>query len=162
MPKFKQHKSQDIWYSPPFYTRPGSYKMCIRVDASGRGDDAVSVYASLMKGRNDDNLPWPFKEKITITLLNQMADMNHHTRTGSIPQDNEASRRVVDDERAHGYGYPKFIKHSQLEPYYLKDDCLYFRIEVTPPKPPKPWLTCTVKDYGMGSPQLSIHSTGSA
>ena len=157
MPEFEQHKSsQDIWCSPPFYTRSGGYKMCIKVDASGQGDAAgtdVSVYASLMKGRNDDNLEWPFKEKITITLLNQVADMDHHTRTISFPQDSELSRRVVDGEMAPGYGFPKFISHSRLGTHYLKDDCLYFRIEATPPKPPKPWLTCTVKDYGMGSPQ---------
>ena len=158
MPKFEQHKSsKDIWYSPPFYTHPGSYKMCIRVDANGCGDAAgthVSVYAYLMKGRNDDNLPWPFTGEVTITLLNQLADKNHHTYTVSFPQDDEASRRVVDDERARaGYGFSTFISHSRLDAQYLKDDCLYFRIEVTPPKPPKPWLTCTVKDYGMGSPQ---------
>ena len=157
MPEFEQHKSsQDFWYSPPFYTCPGGYKMCIGIDANGDSDAAgthVSVFAYLRKGRNDDNLPWPFPEEVTITLLNQLADNNHYTNTVSFPQDDEASRRVVDDERAPGYGYPKFIKHSQLEPYYLKDDCLYFRIEVTPPKPPKPWLTCTVKDYAMGSPQ---------
>ena len=69
MTNFNQHvSSEQKWYSPPFYTHPGGYKMCIKVYASGRGDGAdthVSVFASLMKGRNDDNLPWPFKEKVT-------------------------------------------------------------------------------------------------
>ena len=27
---------------------------------------------------------------------------------------------------------------------YLKDDCLYFQIEVEADEPEKPWLTCTV------------------
>ena len=165
MPEFEQHKSsQDIWYSPPFYTRPGGYKMCIGVDANGDGDAAgthVSVFAYLMKGRNDDNLPWPFTEEIIITLLNQLADKNHHTRTISFRQDDEESRRVVDGERSStGYGFPEFITHSRLDAQCLKDDCLYFRIEVTPPKPPKPWLTCTVKDYGV-STVLSTHSSSS-
>ena len=36
MTNFNQHlTSKQKWYSPPFYTHPGSYKMCIRIDASG-------------------------------------------------------------------------------------------------------------------------------
>ena len=93
MTNFNQHlSSKQKWYSPPFYTHPGSYKMCIRIDASGRGDGTgthVSVYAYLMKGRNDDNLPWPFTGKVTITLLNQEEDENHHTRTMSFPPDSD-------------------------------------------------------------------------
>ena len=61
--------------------------MCVRVDANGYDDAAdthVSVFASLMKGRNDDNLPWPFTGEVTFTLLNQLADKNHHTRTISL------------------------------------------------------------------------------
>ena len=142
--------------------------MCVSVNANGDGDAAdthVSVFAYLMKGRNDDTLPWPFPEKVTFTLLNQLGDNNHHTRTVSFPPDDETSRRVVYGERAcAGYGFSTFITHSRLDAQYLKDDCLYFRIEVTPPKPPKPWLTCTVKDYGIHGVTrvLSTHSTGSA
>ena len=98
-----------------------------------------------MKGKNDDNLPWPFTGEVTITLLNQLADKNHYTATIIFPQDSESSRRVVYGELAlRGYGRPKFIPHTQLDAQwncqYLKDDCLYFRIEVTPLKPLKPWL----------------------
>ena len=116
----------------------------------------VSVY-EYMKGRNDDNLPWPFTGEVTITLLNQLADKNHYKATIIFPQDSESSRRVVYGELAlRGYGQPKFIPHTQLDGQwncqYLKDDCLYFRIEVTPLKPVKPWLACTVKNYCIESP----------
>ena len=50
----------DTIYSPPFYTRYGGYKMCIRVDSNGWGEGKsthVSVYAYLMRGENDDHLP---------------------------------------------------------------------------------------------------------
>ena len=131
--------------------------MCVRVDANGsvRSDAAdthVSVYVYLMKGRNDDNLPWPFTGEVTITLLNQLEDENHHTDAVTFPQDTEdsdVSGRVVDSERAPtGYGWHKFISHNQLEvvenSQYLKDDCLYFQIQVEAEEPEKPWLTCTV------------------
>ena len=152
MPEFSQHKSSKRnWLSPPFYTQPGGYKMCIRVDANGCGNSAgthVSVYAYLMKGRNDDNLPWPFSGEVIITLLNQLEDKNHHTDTVAFPHASDASRRVVtSDVASNGYGWPKFISHDKLAAknyQYLKDDCLFFRIEVQAAKPVKPWLTCTV------------------
>ena len=155
MPEFSRHKSSsEDWYSPPFYTCPGEYKMRIRVDASGDDDDGdgagthISVYAYLMRGRNDDNLPWPFTGEVTITLLNQLEDINHYTQTVGFPHASDASRRVVtSDEAFDGYGLPKFISHDKLAAknyQYLKDDCLFFRIEVQAAKPVKPWLTCTV------------------
>ena len=152
MPEFSRHKSSKReWYSPSFCTHPGGYKICIRVDANGCGDAAgthVSVFPYLMRGKNDDNLPWPFREEVTITLLNQLADENHYTCTVSFPTDHETSRRVVRGERApRGYGWSKFISHNKLDydaARYLKEDCLCFRIEVKAPEPVKPWLTCTV------------------
>ena len=153
MPGFSRLKySKQTWYSPPFYTYPGGYKMCIRVDANGFGPatgTGVSVYAYLMKGKNDDNLPWPFTGEVTITLLNQLEDENHYTRTISFPQYNVASMRVVDDDRGSAIGHSKFISKDKLDYdaenfcQYLKDDCLYIRIEVEAAEPVKPWLTCT-------------------
>ena len=154
-PEFHQHCLHNReWYSPPFYTHPGGYKICINVDANGcldRTDTYVSVYAYLMKGRNDDNLPWPFTGEVTVTLLNQLENENHHTDTVTFPEDSdEANERVVDDERAaEGYGWDKFISHDELDfdaednCQYLKDDCLFFKIEVEAAQPVKPWLTCT-------------------
>ena len=154
MPQYHQHKSsKQEWYSPPFYTHPRGYKICLGVDANGYDNDThVSVYTYLMKGKNDDNLPWPFTGKVTITLLNQLEDENYHTCKTSFSQDNEASRRVVDREMATtGYGKQLFIPHNKLDydedfdkVQYLKDDCLYFQIKAKTPEPVKPWLTCTL------------------
>ena len=150
MPEFSRHKPfNKDWYSHPFYSHPGGYKMCVRVDANGFGEGAgthVSVFACLMQGRNDDNLPWPFIGKVTFTLLNQLEDKNHHTRTISFEQDNEAGWRVVDGGlAAMGFGQYTFISHNKLyAPWncqYLKNDCLYFRVKV---QATTSWLTCTV------------------
>ena len=150
MPEFSRYKSsKQEWYSRPFYSHPGGYKMCVRVDANGYEDAAdthVSVFASLMKGRNDDNLPWPFTGEVTFTLLNQLADKNHHTFTYSLQQDSEAGWRVVDGKLAvTGFGQRTFISHNKLyAPWncqYLKDDCLYIRIKV---QATNSWLSCTV------------------
>ena len=153
MPEYHQHKfSKQAWYSPPFYTHPGGYKICIRVDANGNGEGKnthVSVYVYLMRGRNDDNLPWPFTEQVNIILLNQLEDENHHTCTISFPPDNIASKRIVNDDRGGALGRSKFISHDQLgynaakNCQYLKGNCLFFRFKAETIEPLKPWLTCT-------------------
>ena len=52
MTNFEQHKiDSDQWYSPPFYTHPQGYKMCLKVYANGSGKGKgthVSVYGYLM------------------------------------------------------------------------------------------------------------------
>ena len=155
MANFSQYKEPDeVFYSVPFYTHHGGYKMCIRVDANGEGDGAdthISVFAYLMRGLNDDNLTWPITGAVTYELLNQLADKEHHQETITYPEDEdgEYTRRVVDAERApDGWGRAQFISHVDLSCksitcQFLKDDCLYFRISVKAAPNPKSWLTCT-------------------
>ena len=147
---FNQHKTlRDTIYSPAFYTSSKGYKMCISVDANGDGDGEnthVSVYVYLMKGENDDYLPWPFTGKVTIELLNQLEDRNHHSVSMKYTSDDDSSR-VVDEERADtGWGWPKYISHSDLghniakNCQYLKDDRLHFKISVNAKSSSTPWL----------------------
>ena len=82
--------------------------------------------------------------KITLTLLNQLEDKNHHTVT-------------IFFKNAHvgtAWGRPNFIPHSALahdpvkNTQYLKDDKLYFRVTVEAADY-KPWLMCS-------NPQVAI------
>ena len=158
MSEFSRHKSSKReWYSRPFYTSSGGYKMCVRVDANGNAggglNSHVSVFSYFMRGKNDDNLPWPFIGDVKFTLLNQLADKDHHTNTLTYCQDMNTdfnSRVEGESDISNGYGLYKFIPHDQLEHdaeqncQYLLDDSLFFRIELRAAKPAKPWLTCTV------------------
>ena len=148
---FRKHKtSRDIIYSPAFYTNPKGYKMCICVYANGCGDGEnthVSVFAYLMKGENDDYLPWPFVGKITVELLNQLEDKNHHSTSSTFTSDMDFSQQVVDEERSNfGRGWPTYISHSNLDCnvakncQYLKDDRLHFKISVDAASSSTPWL----------------------
>ena len=125
--------------------------MCIKVFANGNGDGNdthVSVYAYLMRGENDDHLPWPFTGRITIDLLIQLEDKNLHSgQLSSFPPDSDVSSRVVNQERSStGYGFPCYIPHSALgyngakNCQYLKDDCLYFRVKTSTNNITKLWL----------------------
>ena len=141
MTDFETHKKYDhVWYSPPFYSHIGGYKMCLGVYANGWGvgeSTHVSVFIYLMQGEYDDQLKWPFRGDITIQLLNQSRDEGHwektvrFTMTDDIVSD-EAAGRVVGKERAtKGRGQSKFITHTKLDTEnkeYLKYNCLKFRI----------------------------------
>ena len=116
MTDYSQHKrDDDSWYSPPFYTGLGGYKMCLRVDPNGCINGAgthVSVFVYLMRGEHDDQLKWPFQGDITVQLLNQKSDNGHVKMT--IPYNDDAipggySARVTSGERAtKGWGFDKF------------------------------------------------------
>ena len=148
---YDQHKTvDDIIYSPAFYTSPGGYKMCICVYANGNGEGKgthVSVFAYLMKGENDDHLPWPFTGRVTAELLNQLEDKNHRSMITIFHTNEASSRQVANEERSsNGWGQPHYIAQSDLgynatkSCQYLKDDCLYFRFSVVAKSSLKPWL----------------------
>ena len=146
MDGFKE-ENEGNWYSDPVYSHFGGYKMCLNVYTNGHGEGKgthVSVYINLMRGDNDDNLKWPFKGTIKVSLLNQLEDGQHFTRQpwspgSNIPEDIRG--RVTDSERAgKGRGYPRFISHQELSyqgnknSQYMKDNTLFFRVDCIEPK----------------------------
>ena len=149
VPSFTKKKSnEEEFYSSPFYTSQTGYRFCIRVDTNGNGDGEgthVSVFAYLMKGDNDDSLTWPFTGIVTVALLNQLEDKNHHTETITFPAHNVVSKRVTKGERGVGLGHHEFMAHSDLQENYLVDDTLFFRVSVDVHNY-KPWLECTSTD----------------
>ena len=107
---FQEKKLEDeAWYSDPVYSHFGGYKMCLKVYANGNGDGNgtdVSLFITLMREGNDDNLEWPFKGTIKVSLLNQLEDGQHLTREPWSLSDNipkECSGRVTEGERAKDY-----------------------------------------------------------
>ena len=141
MTNFTQHKrAGDKWYSPPFYSHIGGYKICIRVVANGERSVVgthVSVYVHLMRGEYNDNLLWPFRGDITFQLVNHRADEGHVEETLHFDYNapDTAAGRVTDSERAAGgLGRLNFIPHSALcyddfwNTEYLKNDSLEFQV----------------------------------
>ena len=123
-------RDNDEWYSPPFYTHPSGYKMCLRVDANGNGrykGTHLSVLVCLMRGELDDQLKWPFRGKITVKLVNQAEDNDHVVKTvkftSSVPQE-YCKRVMAEGERGTGWGYGQFLPLTELQPKYLKNDCI--------------------------------------
>ena len=138
----EKKRNNEQWFSNPVYSHFGGYKMCLFVCPNGHGsvkDTHVSVFIYLMKGDNDDNLKFPFKGRIVVSLLNQLEDQNHLTRQPwsaerNIPE--RISGRVTTGKRnGGGWGYAQFIPHEDLNYnsdkncQYLKNDCLFSRVD---------------------------------
>ena len=132
MPNFSQHKhNSDQWHSHPFYTHPQGYKTRLWVDANG--SDAgkgthVSVFLYLMRGEFDDHLKWPFRGNITIELLDQEGQEKHMKILSYTSASDSCAGRVISREMSDGWGFARFIKHTQLVHKYVKNDCLRFRV----------------------------------
>ena len=138
MDNFEQLKTaDDAWYSPPFYSHIGGYKMCLVVDANGKESGAgthVSVWIHLIRGEHDHHLQWPFRGEITIQLLNQSRDEGHWEKIVHFDDtaDHDVGRKVAWWKiTTSGMGYGQFIAHTKLhtgDKEYLKNNRLKFRI----------------------------------
>jgi len=141
------------WFSLPFYTHKGGYKVCLVVVAGGYESvkgSYMSVYACLMKGIHDNELAWPMEGTLQVHLLNQVqSNDSSHFMTISMPDTPlfplRSTMRVAQEyARAYqthsgwrntdGLGVQKFIPLSKLDKatascQYLKNDCIYFRVE---------------------------------
>lgn len=123
-------------YSPPFFTSFHGYRMCIRCylngDGSGKGTH-ISVFFVMMKSEHDDLLPWPFKQKVTISLLNQEtpSDSSSHITQSFMPDAKSSSFQKPTKDMNIASGFPKFALRSVLsDKRYSSNDTIYFKVKV--------------------------------
>ena len=135
MTHFQEHKDAgSIWYSEPFYTHPRGYKMCLSVKPNA--GSCISVWFHILRGDFDNILSWPFQGQLTLQLMNQLEDTNHHTDSVCLTNCNVSSciNRLTTGERATAWGFPGFLPLSDLgydmakNRQFLKDDCLRFQV----------------------------------
>ncbi|XP_053166273.1 TNF receptor-associated factor 5 isoform X2 [Hemicordylus capensis] len=122
-------------FSQPFYTSRCGYRLCARAylngDGSGKGTH-VSLYFVVMRGEFDSLLPWPFKQKVTLMLLDQSGKKNHIVETFKADP-NSSSFKRPEGEMNIASGCPRFVAHSVLENAkntYIKDDTLFLKVVV--------------------------------
>ncbi|XP_030053217.1 TNF receptor-associated factor 2 [Microcaecilia unicolor] len=123
------------FYSPVFSTHPFGYHLCCRIypngDGSGRGSH-LSLFLAIVKGDYDDILPWPFRQKVTLMLVDQSGQQKHFRET-FIPDTLSASFHKPKTHMNVASGSPQFIKHSLLlgtvSPY-LKNNAIYIKVIV--------------------------------
>ena len=120
-------------YSTPFYTGRHGYKMCARIYLNGDGmgkNTHLSFFFVVMRGPFDGLLQWPFKQKVTLTLLNQGG--RKHVSDSFRPDPNSSSfQRPGRREMNIASGCPMFIRIEHLlNGGFVKDDCVYVRVVV--------------------------------
>ena len=136
MTNFEQHKNDDTWYSPPFYTHPHGYKMCLCIWPNGFGPGKgthFGVSIRLMRGEFDDHLKWPFRGSITFVLLDQEGGKNHKNLINVVhfndrTPDEYCTRVVGKEVNDYGWANAKGVPLSRLQPKYLKNDCIKLSI----------------------------------
>ena len=126
------------YYTRPFYTHHNGYKMQLHVYPYRDQNKCISIYWYLMQGETDDHLKWPYTGTIEITLLNQLENSEHFTRTllmGTSAEHANSIKKPGSNEvrNRNGWGFPDFIQLSEVEtstPHkqYLMNDTLYFKI----------------------------------
>ena len=136
MTDYSKHKeNSDSWYSPPFYTSVGGYKIRLRVDANGNGSDKgtqISIFVQLLPGENDDQLKWSLQGEITIQLMGQTYGTKDWERKILFLKTTpiESCGQVAEGELGTPVGHYNFIPHSDVKRSYnyLKEDSLWFHI----------------------------------
>ncbi|XP_063774336.1 TNF receptor-associated factor 5 [Pseudophryne corroboree] len=123
-------------YSQHFYTSRCGYRLCARAylngDGSGKGS-YLSLYFVVMKGEFDSLLSWPFKQKVTLMLLDQSGKRNHILDVFKSDPYSSSFKRP-EGEMNIASGCPRFVSHAQLENprngCYIKDDTLFIKVAV--------------------------------
>ncbi len=119
-------------YSAPFYTSRHGYKLCLRLymngDGTGKGTH-LSFFITLMRGEYDALLPWPFRQAITLTLVdqNKQRDIVQSFR----PEPTSSSFQRPRNEMNVASGCPAFALVSVLDNVsYVKDDTVFLKCKV--------------------------------
>ena len=119
-------------YSAPFYTSRHGYKVCLRLymDGDGSGKNThLSFFLTVMKGEYDALLQWPFKQTVTLMLLDQ--DKQKDIVQSFRPEPSSSSFQRPRNEMNVASGCPMFAPLSVLNnSSYVEDDTMFLKCKV--------------------------------
>ena len=157
--KFKDaiSEQQTSVYSPPFYSAPNGYKMCMRVYFNGDGHARrthLSLFFVRMRGDYDAVLEWPFNYKITFCLFDQSPSQRHIIDSFRPDVKSNSFQRPRSNMNIAS-GIPKFCPLPNIQQDnnpYVVDDCMFIRCIVDFSSTPKTILPYTVSPKIIGPP----------
>ncbi|XP_042310390.1 TNF receptor-associated factor 1-like [Sceloporus undulatus] len=123
-----QDGNRPALYSPAFYTSRYGYKVCLKLFLNGDGTGTgthISLFLVLMKGEYDFLLKWPFRHKVTLSLLDQ--ENKHHISTSFRPLESSSSFQRPVSETNVASGLPEFCPLNLLHcsrTSYIHNDTL--------------------------------------
>ena len=120
-------------YSPPFYTSPHGYRVCVRTylngDGIGKGTH-ISVFFFIMRSEHDNLLSWPFKQSVRFTLMNQKNQAASITEAFA-PDLRSPSFQKPEYDMNIASGFPKFARQSVLQDEnFTKDNIIFLKCQV--------------------------------
>lgn len=128
--KFSAKKAVNrCFQSQPFYTKT-NHNISLHIFTNGDGpciDTHVSAFVCVKPGYLDNFISWPLLGKVTIMLVNQLEDKNHHIMSLDLLHEH-------DMRCGKKQGSQSFISHEKLSyngdknTQYLKDDTLQFKV----------------------------------
>ncbi len=138
--------TESIFTSPPFYTSPYGYKMCVRLYLNGNGigqSTHVSIFLIVMRGEYDAIQEWPFNFQIIFCLYDLMDKKSH------IIKSFQSDTKSICFQRPQGEmniasGIPKFFPVSKLQQDnnpYVCDGSIYIQVMIRTHPIPKSILS---------------------
>lgn len=130
--RLAQNDTQSSFYSPPFYSSPNGYKMCLRVYLNGDGTSRgthMSVFFVLMRGDYDAILNWPFDYKVTFILYDQSGKQKHIVESFR-PNTSSTSFSRPKYSINTASGIPRFAPISEItrpNNSYVVDDTMFLK-----------------------------------
>ena len=82
----------------------------------------ISVYVNVARGEYDDQLEWPCRVSIEVSLLSQQENVENVTKVVDIQAERTA--------RKHSKCWHRFINQRTIQRQFIKDNCLKFRVSL--------------------------------
>lgn len=123
------HSDLGSFYSDFFYARSG-HLLRARIYPNGDGlgkKTHISVFLTIYKTDNDHNLEWPFKEKVTMSVVDSEGRELCHDHFRPDPGSSSFQKPVRDHNIASGI--PRFLLQEGIE-NFLVDGALLLKIAV--------------------------------
>ena len=115
---------RDQWMSRLLYTQERGYAIFLSVYVGGYGlaslTGDVSVYIYVTRGEYDEELQWPCRLSIQVSLLSQEENGEDMTKIFNI--------RAKKAAQSCYEGWKSFIKERIAQQRYVKDNCLKFKV----------------------------------
>ncbi|XP_068731079.1 TNF receptor-associated factor 4-like [Montipora capricornis] len=112
--------------SAPFYTSEFGYKVRMSLYPNGNGEGKntyLSIFIHIMKGDYDSVLEWPFRKRITFTLIDQKENPDDRDNISSTLEKegrDDWNSRPKEKENGVSMGFHKFVSHDKL----MKSGCI--------------------------------------
>ena len=136
-----REKSSTVLESSPFYSANHGYKLKLYVYPNGditSKHNYLSVFLVLMEGEYDSLLPWPFHQRITFILVDQLERSAEEKKNIVMELTTDPTRSSCAKPSGKvvkpSIGFTRFVTHKNLKTRrYIVNDSLLLQVEVHPP-----------------------------